>query len=81
MQATGATAVEPEVAAQDAWVDHVNAVAQGTMFTAPTCNSWYNGQNIPGKPKVFMPYVGGFNNYADRCDAVAAAGYEGFVIR
>jgi cation diffusion facilitator CzcD-associated flavoprotein CzcO len=81
MDAAGCRIVEAEPAAQDAWVAHVNQVAEGTMFTAPTCNSWYNGQNIPGKPRVFTPYVGGFNNYADRCDAVAAAGYEGFVIR
>jgi cyclohexanone monooxygenase len=81
MDGAGCRIVEEEPAAQDAWVAHVNQVAEGTMFTAPTCNSWYNGQNIPGKPRVFTPYVGGFNNYADRCDAAAAAGYEGFVIR
>jgi len=80
LAATGCTTVEADPAAQDAWVEHVDTVAQGTMFTAPSCNSWYNGQNIPGKPRVFMPYVGGFNTYADRCDAVAAAGYEGFVL-
>ena len=38
------------------WVDHVNAVAELTLY--PTCNSWYLGKNIPGKPQVFMPLIG-----------------------
>jgi cyclohexanone monooxygenase len=76
----GLTTVEAEVAAQDAWCDHVNAVAEGTMFTAASCNSWYNGQNIEGKPRVFLPYVGGLPAYMDRCNDVAAHGYEGFVL-
>jgi cyclohexanone monooxygenase len=71
--------VEPSRAAQDAWVDEVNLVATGTMYTAPTCNSWYLGDNIPGKVRVFLPYVGGLPRYVDECDRVAAAGYEGFV--
>jgi cyclohexanone monooxygenase len=76
----GHRTIEATVDAQDAWVEHVNKVAQGTMFTAPSCNSWYLGANIPGKPRVFLPYVGGLNNYRDRCDAIAAAGYEGFAL-
>ena len=48
------------------------------MFTAPTCNSWYLGANIPGKPRVFLPYVAGLPAYIEQCDDVAAAGYEGF---
>ena len=74
------TVAEAEIDAQDAWCDHVNEVAVGTMFTAPSCNSWYNGQNIEGKPRVFLPYVGGLPAYMDRCNAVAANGYEGFVL-
>ena len=66
--------------AQDAWVQHVNDVAAGTMLTAEACNSWYLGANVPGKPRVFMPYVGGVGAYRRRCDAVAAADYEGFVL-
>jgi cyclohexanone monooxygenase len=42
--------------------------------------SWYIGANIPGKPRVFMPYLGGVGPYRSRCDEVAAAGYEGFVL-
>ena len=74
------TVAEAETDAQDAWCDHVNEVAVGTMFTAPSCNSWYNGQNIEGKPRVFLPYVGGLPAYMERCNAVAANGYEGFVL-
>ena len=72
---------EAEIGAQDAWCDHVNEVAQGTMYTAPSCNSWYNGQNIEGKPRVFLPYSGGLPAYMDRCNQVADHGYEGFTLR
>ena len=74
----GFTTVEPTPEAQDAWVKHVNKVAEGTMYTAPTCNSWYLGANIPGKPRVVLPYVGGLPAYIEKVDAIAAAGYEGF---
>ena len=74
----GFTTIEPGLEAQDAWVDHVNEVAQGTMYTASTCNSWYLGANIAGKPRVFLPYVGGLPAYIEKADAIAAGGYEGF---
>ena len=50
-----------------------------TLF--PHGNSWYMGANIPGKPRVFMPYVGGVGAYREKCDEVAAKGYEGFALR
>jgi cyclohexanone monooxygenase len=78
MRAQGCTRIEPERAAQDGWVQHVNDVADSTLY--PLANSWYVGANIPGKPRVFMPYVGGFAGYKQRCDAVAANGYEGFIL-
>jgi len=68
-------AIEPEQAAEDAWVEHVNEVAQGTLY--PTCNSWYLGANIPGKPRVFLPLLG-FPDYVAKCEEVVAQGYEGF---
>jgi cyclohexanone monooxygenase len=74
------TSAEAELEAQDAWCDHVNEVAVGTMFTAASCNSWYNGQNIEGKPRVFLPYVGGLPLYMERCNEVAAKGYVGFTL-
>jgi cation diffusion facilitator CzcD-associated flavoprotein CzcO len=77
MRASGATRVEATPDAQDGWVDHVNAVAAGTLF--PTCNSWYLGANVPGKPRVFMP-LPGHPAYVARCNEVAAAGYPGFRI-
>ena len=76
----GLTRAEAEEAAQEAWTEHVSEVAEGTMFTADSCNSWYNGQNIEGKPRVFLPYVGGLPAYMERCRAAAARGYEGFVL-
>ena len=75
----GATVIEAERAAQDAWVGHVNELADASLRS--TCSSWYVGANIPGKPRVFMPYIGGYPAYAARCAEIAAAGYEGFAIR
>jgi len=76
LRATNHTVMEPDPAAQEAWVVHVNEVAAGTLY--PQANSWYLGANVPGKPRVFMPYVG--PNYKIRCDEIAANGYEGFVL-
>src|SRR5262249_15124031 len=72
--------IEPTEAAEDEWVEHVNTVAAGTMYVAPSCNSWYLGANVPGKVRQFMPYIGGVAAYRERCHAVAAAGYEGFIL-
>ncbi len=71
-------AIEPEEKAVNDWILHVNEVAKGSMFTAPSCNSWYLGANIPGKPRIFMPYVGGVGEYRNRCDEIVEAGYSGF---
>jgi cyclohexanone monooxygenase len=68
--------VEAEVEAEAAWVEHVNEVASRTLY--PLANSWYMGANIPGKPRIFMPYVGGVGAYRLKCEEVAAQGYEGF---
>jgi cation diffusion facilitator CzcD-associated flavoprotein CzcO len=70
--------VEPAEEAQDGWAAHVAEVAGGTLF--PLADSWYLGANIPGKPRVFMAYLGGVGPYRQRCDEVAANGYEGFVL-
>ncbi len=78
MREQGFTKIEAARPAQDAWVQHVNEVADSTLY--PLANSWYVGANIPGKPRVFMPYVGGFAGYNQKCDAVANNGYEGFVM-
>jgi len=71
-----AEAIEAELDAEDAWVAHVNEVAHRTLY--PRAASWYMGANVQGKPRVFMPYIGGVDAYRRRCEEVAAAGYEGF---
>ena len=76
MGARRVAAIEATAEAEEAWVAHVNEVAHGTLY--PQANSWYMGANIPGKPRVFMPYIGGFPVYRQTCDDVAAKGYEGF---
>jgi cyclohexanone monooxygenase len=72
----GLATIEARPDAQEAWVAHVNEVASATLFVTG-CNSWYLGANVPGKPRVFMPYLG-FPAYVARCNEVAAKGYEGF---
>jgi cation diffusion facilitator CzcD-associated flavoprotein CzcO len=74
----GYATAEAQPDAQAAWGRHVDEVAEGTMFTAASCNSWYNGQNIEGKPRVFLPYVGGLPMYMAKCDAARDEGYAGF---
>lgn len=69
--------MEAEPAAEERWVGHVNAIADFTLY--PTCNSWYLGANVPGKPRVFMPLIG-FPDYATECERVASSGYEGFIL-
>ena len=76
MRKHGFDRIEASPQAELDWVHHVNQVADSTLY--PLANSWYMGANIPGKPRVFMPYVGGFDRYKRHCDAVAAKGYEGF---
>jgi cyclohexanone monooxygenase len=71
----GVDRVEATLEAENEWVAHVNAVAGLSLF--PTCNSWYLGANVPGKPRVFMPYLG-FPNYVAKCNEVVSKGYEGF---
>jgi len=76
LSAQGFDCIEASQAAEDAWVQHGNEVAHQTLY--PLANSWYMGVNIPNKPQVFMPYIGGVGTYRDICDEVAADGYRGF---
>jgi cyclohexanone monooxygenase len=78
MRKQGLATMEADGDAEEKWVAHVNEVAQGTLY--PQANSWYMGANIPGKPRIFMPYIGGVGVYRRICDEVAAKGYEGFVM-
>ena len=74
----GLATIEPSQQAQDDWVDHVNLIASHTLY--PKANSWYMGANVPGKPRVFMPYAGGVGEYRKKCAQVATDGYPGFVL-
>ena len=76
MQARGLGAIEATEAAQEEWVRHGMEVAQKTLY--PSAASWYMGANVPGKPRVFMPYIGGVPVYREKCDEIAANGYTGF---
>ena len=77
LRAQGHARIDATPEAEDAWVAHVNEVASMSLY--PTCNSWYLGANVPGKPRVFMPYLG-FPPYVAKCNEVAAKGYEGFSV-
>ncbi|HEY1777227.1 MAG TPA: NAD(P)/FAD-dependent oxidoreductase [Solirubrobacteraceae bacterium] len=74
----GICRIEATPDAEDEWVDHVNEAAAATLY--PRANSWYIGANVPGKPRAFMPYVGGVGAYRAICDRVSASGYQGFAL-
>ena len=76
MRRKGLSVVEPELEAENEWVDHVQEVANKTLF--PQANSWYMGANIPGKPRLFMPYIGGVGAYREICEEIVANNYRGF---
>ena len=76
MRSKGLSVVEPELEAENKWVDHVQEVANKTLF--PQANSWYMGANIPGKPRLFMPYIGGVGAYRKICEEIVANNYRGF---
>ena len=75
---TGAKTIEPITSFEDDWVEHVTEVSKVSLRS--TCSSWYVGANIEGRPRVFMPYIGGFPIYVDRCNDVMTRGYEGFLV-
>ncbi|MEK6245368.1 MAG: NAD(P)/FAD-dependent oxidoreductase [Pseudomonadota bacterium] len=79
LRRNGIETVEPSPEAARAWGAHVNEAANATLLTHAK-HSWYYGANVPGKPRVFMPYAGGLHRYRKICDGIAARGYEGFVM-
>ncbi len=78
MRDIGAQTIEAEVKHEDDWVEHVNDVAKISLRSISS--SWYLGANVPGKPRVFMPYIGGFPIYVDKCNQVMTNGFEGFIL-
>ena len=78
MRDRGLAVAEADAAVEAAWTAHVDDIAYRTLL--PLADSFYRGANVPGKPDRFMPYAGGAGSYRKRCDAVAAAGYDGYLL-
>ena len=68
--------VEADVEAQVAWAHEVASMAEKTLYTR--ADSWYMGANVPGKPRVFLMFIGGLDRYVERCEAIVREGYKGF---
>ncbi|SFL44943.1 flavin-containing monooxygenase [Geodermatophilus ruber] len=79
LRTRGSTVIEPTKDGEDAWVAHHDETAAANLISRTS--SWYVGSNVPGKPRRVLSYTGGVGTYREKCDAVAAAGYEGFEIR
>lgn len=79
MEEQGFKQIEPTADAEQGWNEEVGSFADKTVY--PSCNSWYLGANIPGKPRVFMPYIGGFPKYIQKCEEVVENGYQGFALQ
>ncbi|MFN8185672.1 MAG: NAD(P)/FAD-dependent oxidoreductase [Gaiellales bacterium] len=79
MRERGLVCVEPTEEAERAWVDHVREIGEETLY--PLAASWYMGANVPGKPRVLLPYVAGVGEYRRECEGIVERGYEGFSFR
>lgn len=78
LRANDIRTIEALSTAQQEWIDHATALVAPTVLVHPSCNSWYNGGNVPGKKRMYMGYTGGIPEYRRRCDEIAASGYTGF---
>jgi cation diffusion facilitator CzcD-associated flavoprotein CzcO len=78
MRTGGYRTMEAQPEAQQDWFEHITSLVAPTVLVHSSCNSWYNGGNVPGKKQMYMGYTGGIPEYRKRCDAVAEAGYTGF---
>jgi cation diffusion facilitator CzcD-associated flavoprotein CzcO len=78
LRANDISTIEALATAQQEWIDHTTSLVAPTVLVHPSCNSWYNGGNVPGKKRMYMGYVGGIPEYRRRCDEIAAGGYTGF---
>ena len=78
LRANGIRTIEALATAQQEWIDHATSLVASTVLVHPSCNSWYNGGNVPGKKRMYMGYTGGIPEYRRRCDEIAAGGYTGF---
>ncbi|OWL99949.1 cyclohexanone monooxygenase [Mycolicibacterium peregrinum] len=80
LRSAGRRTIEATLQAQDDWVEHTTALVEPTVLMDPSCNSWYNGGNVPGKKRMYLGYTAGIPEYRRRCDQIAADGYTGFTI-
>jgi cyclohexanone monooxygenase len=78
LRSRGLNRIEASAQAEAGWVRHVGELAGRTLY--PRAASWYVGANIPGKPRVFMPYTGGCGTYRKECEQVVERGYDGFIL-
>jgi cation diffusion facilitator CzcD-associated flavoprotein CzcO len=78
LRTNGIRTIEALPTAQQEWIDHTTSLVAPTVLVHPSCNSWYNGGNVPGKKRMYMGYTGGIPEYRRRCDEIAAGGYTGF---
>jgi cyclohexanone monooxygenase len=76
LDSAGLRTIEPTITAQEEWAGEVNRTASRTLYA--TTESWYTGANVPGKTRMYMPYIGGVNKYRKKCDEVVEKGYQGF---
>tara|TARA_B100001765_G_scaffold207723_1_gene166149 strand:- start:478 stop:771 length:294 start_codon:yes stop_codon:yes gene_type:complete len=76
MMSRGLKQIVASSSAENGWMEHANDLAEKSLRS--TCLSWYLGSNVPGKPRVFMPYIGGVPTYVEKCENVVANGYFGF---
>ncbi len=74
----GHRTIEASPEAQREWIEHTTSLVEPTVLAHPSCNSWYNGANVPGKRRRYMAYTAGIPEYRRRCDEIAATGYPGF---
>jgi cation diffusion facilitator CzcD-associated flavoprotein CzcO len=77
----GNRTIEAQPDAQTEWVEHAASIVAATVLVHPSCNSWYNGGNVPGKKRMYMGYTAGIPEYRRRCDEIAGNGYTGFALR
>jgi cation diffusion facilitator CzcD-associated flavoprotein CzcO len=80
LRSRGCRSIEATADAQREWIEHTTSLVEPTVLAHPSCNSWYNGANVPGKKRRYMAYTAGIPEYRRRCEEIAATGYPGFVL-
>lgn len=80
LRAHGHRTIDAQTDAQREWIEHATSLVAPTVLVDPSCNSWYNGANVPGKKRMYMGYTAGIPEYRRRCDEIAANGYQGFTL-